>query len=86
MDKKLLHGAHTALVTPMKDGAVSYDDLATLVSNQIASGISGVFMETHPNPKEALSDGPNAVPLAHMSGLLGMLKDIDELVKSGNII
>ena len=42
MDKKLLHGAHTALVTPMKDGAVSYDDLATLVSNQIASGISGV--------------------------------------------
>jgi 2-dehydro-3-deoxyphosphooctonate aldolase (KDO 8-P synthase) len=52
----------------------------------VASGISGVFMETHPNPKEALSDGPNAVPLAHMSGLLGMLKDIDELVKSGNII
>ena len=52
----------------------------------VASGISGVFLETHPNPKEALSDGPNAVPLAHMSGLLGMLKDIDELVKSGNII
>ncbi|MDC0999875.1 3-deoxy-8-phosphooctulonate synthase [Methylophilaceae bacterium] len=52
----------------------------------VASGIAGVFMETHPNPKEALSDGPNAVPLAHMSGLLGMLKDIDELVKSGNII
>ena len=52
----------------------------------VASGISGIFMETHPNPKEALSDGPNAVPLAHMSGLLGMLKDIDELVKSGNII
>ena len=52
----------------------------------VASGISGVFMETHPNPKEALSDGPNAVPLAHMSGLLGMLKGIDELVKSGNII
>ena len=52
----------------------------------VASGISGVFMETHPNPKEALSDGPNAVPLDHMSELLGMLKDIDELVKSGNII
>ena len=52
----------------------------------VASGISGVFMETHPNPKEALSDGPNAVPLDHMSGLLGMLKDIDELVKSRNII
>ena len=52
----------------------------------VASGISGVFMETHPNPKEALSDGPNAVPLAHMSELLGMLKDIDALVKSRNII
>ena len=52
----------------------------------VASGISGVFMETHPNPKEALSDGPNAVPLEHMSELLGMLKDIDALVKSGNII
>ena len=52
----------------------------------VASGISGVFMETHPNPKEALSDGPNAVPLNHMSELLGMLKDIDELVKSRNII
>ena len=52
----------------------------------VASGISGVFMETHPNPKEALSDGPNAVPLDHMDELLGMLKDIDELVKSRNII
>ena len=52
----------------------------------VASGISGVFMETHPNPKEALSDGPNAVPLDYMDELLGMLKDIDELVKSWNII
>ena len=52
----------------------------------VASGISGVFMETHPNPKEALSDGPNAVPLEHMSELLGTLKDIDELIKSRNII
>ena len=52
----------------------------------VASGISGVFMETHPNPKEALSDGPNAVPLDHMSELLGTLKDIDELVKSRNLI
>ena len=52
----------------------------------VASGISGIFMETHPNPKEALSDGPNAVPLEHMSELLGMLKDIDALVKSRNII
>ena len=42
MDKKLLHGAHTALITPMKDGAVSYADLESLVNAQLSSGISGV--------------------------------------------
>ena len=52
----------------------------------VASGISGVFMETHPNPKEALSDGPNAVPLESMGELLRTLKDIDELVKTRNIL
>jgi 2-dehydro-3-deoxyphosphooctonate aldolase (KDO 8-P synthase) len=52
----------------------------------VASGISGIFMETHPNPKEALSDGPNAVPLDNMSELLGTLKDIDELVKARNLL
>ena len=52
----------------------------------VASGISGVFMETHPNPKEALSDGPNAVPLDHMSELLRTLKDIDGLVKTRSLI
>ena len=52
----------------------------------VASGISGVFMETHPNPKEALSDGPNAVPLDNMSELLGTLKGIDELVKTRNLL
>jgi 2-dehydro-3-deoxyphosphooctonate aldolase (KDO 8-P synthase) len=43
-------------------------------------------METHPNPKEALSDGPNAVPLENMSGLLNTLKDIDALVKTRNVL
>ena len=52
----------------------------------VASGISGVFMETHPNPKEALSDGPNAVPLDNMSELLRTLKDIDGLVKTRNLL
>ena len=42
MDKKLLHGAHTALITPMKDRAVSYADLENLVARQLNSGISGV--------------------------------------------
>ena len=52
----------------------------------VASGISGVFMETHPNPKEALSDGPNAVPLDQMRELLRTLKDIDELIKKRDLI
>lgn len=48
----------------------------------VAAGVSGVFMETHPNPEVALSDGPNAWPLDHMQGLLEQLKQIDETVKS----
>ena len=46
-----------------------------------AVGIAGLFMETHPNPEEALSDGPNAMPLAHMKQLLGTLVSIDKNVK-----
>jgi 2-dehydro-3-deoxyphosphooctonate aldolase (KDO 8-P synthase) len=47
----------------------------------VASGIAGLFMETHPNPAKALSDGPNAWPLDRMGDLLGTLKELDELVK-----
>jgi 2-dehydro-3-deoxyphosphooctonate aldolase (KDO 8-P synthase) len=46
-----------------------------------AVGIAGLFMETHPNPGEALSDGPNAMPLAHMASLLETLVSIDTNVK-----
>ena len=46
-----------------------------------AVGIAGLFMETHPNPDEALSDGPNAMPLAHMAALLETLVAIDRNVK-----
>jgi 2-dehydro-3-deoxyphosphooctonate aldolase (KDO 8-P synthase) len=48
----------------------------------MAVGISGIFMETHPNPAKALSDGPNAVPLAKMKGLLSQLVAIDRTVKA----
>ena len=48
----------------------------------IAVGISGQFMETHPDPAHAMSDGPNAVPLHKMAELLESLKGIDQLVKS----
>ena len=48
----------------------------------VSCGIAGIFMETHPNPKEALSDGPNAVPLNEMTNLLETLKELDQIVKS----
>jgi 2-dehydro-3-deoxyphosphooctonate aldolase (KDO 8-P synthase) len=47
----------------------------------VASGIAGVFMETHPRPAEALSDGPNAWPLARMEPLLTTLAELDRAVK-----
>ncbi len=47
----------------------------------VASGISGIFMETHPDPAKAWSDGPNAWPLDKMKSLLATLKEIDALVK-----
>jgi 2-dehydro-3-deoxyphosphooctonate aldolase (KDO 8-P synthase) len=48
----------------------------------VAVGISGLFMETHPDPSKALSDGPNAVPLHRMKELLESLVAIDSVVKS----
>ena len=47
----------------------------------VAAGIAGLFMETHPDPANAMSDGPNAVPLAHMKELLTTLVEIDRIVK-----
>ena len=48
----------------------------------VAVGISGLFMETHPNPAEAMSDGPNAVPLGRMKELLTTLIALDRVVKA----
>jgi 2-dehydro-3-deoxyphosphooctonate aldolase (KDO 8-P synthase) len=48
----------------------------------VAAGVSGLFMETHPDPERALSDGPNAWPLDRMEDLLVTLRAIDEVVKS----
>jgi len=48
----------------------------------VAAGVSGLFMETHPDPDQALSDGPNAWPLQRMAALLETLKEIDKVVKS----
>ena len=51
----------------------------------VAVGVSGLFMETHPNPAKALSDGPNAVPLNRMKDLLATLVALDNVVKTGNV-
>jgi 2-dehydro-3-deoxyphosphooctonate aldolase (KDO 8-P synthase) len=48
----------------------------------VAAGIAGVFMETHPDPNKALSDGPNAWPLPRMRALLEALRDIDQVTKA----
>ena len=52
----------------------------------IAAGVSGLFMETHPDPARALSDGPNAWPLARMAELLATLKALDEVVKRDGFV
>lgn len=52
----------------------------------IAVGISGVFMETHPNPAQAMSDGPNAVPLSRMRELLATMIELDRVVKKNGFL
>ncbi len=52
----------------------------------VAVGVAGLFMETHPDPAKALSDGPNSWPLARMRDLLATLRDIDALVKRGGFM
>ena len=49
----------------------------------VAAGVSGIFMETHPDPSVALSDGPNAWPLGDMRALLATLQSIDATIKAG---
>lgn len=52
----------------------------------IAAGIAGVFMETHPNPSKAMSDGPNAFPLGHLKTLLRTMQVLDAAVKQQGLI
>jgi 2-dehydro-3-deoxyphosphooctonate aldolase (KDO 8-P synthase) len=52
----------------------------------IAVGVAGIFMETHPDPAKALSDGPNAVPLKHMRALLETLVELDRITKKNGFL
>jgi 2-dehydro-3-deoxyphosphooctonate aldolase (KDO 8-P synthase) len=58
------------------------EHVPVLARAAVAAGVSGLFMETHPDPATALSDGPNAWPLGQLEGLLQRLQAIDTLVKS----
>lgn len=58
------------------------EHVPVLARAAVAAGVAGLFMETHPNPDKALSDGPNAWPLPKLANLLEMLQQIDRVVKS----
>ena len=58
--------------------------IPVLARAAVAVGVAGLFMETHPNPEQALSDGPNSWPLAQMESLLVVLKRLDEVVKAAS--
>jgi len=62
------------------------EHVPVLARAAVASGIAGIFMETHADPDKALSDGPNAWPLHRMQELLAVLVDLDKLVKKAGFI
>jgi 2-dehydro-3-deoxyphosphooctonate aldolase (KDO 8-P synthase) len=62
------------------------EHVPVLARAAVASGIAGIFMETHPDPAQALSDGPNAWPLHKMRDLLEVLVDLDKLLKKAGFI
>ena len=56
--------------------------MPVLARAAVAAGVAGLFMETHPDPSKALSDGPNAWPLERMPSLLATLVELDRAAKS----
>jgi 2-dehydro-3-deoxyphosphooctonate aldolase (KDO 8-P synthase) len=62
------------------------EHIPVLARAAVAAGVSGVFMETHPKPDEALCDGPNSWPLALMGELLETLAELDRTVKKNGFI
>ena len=60
--------------------------IPVLARAAVAAGVAGLFMETHPDPSKALSDGPNAWPLDKMSALLETLVSIDAIIKQGEFL
>ncbi len=80
----VVYDATHSVQLPGGQGAASggqREFVPVLARAAVAAGVAGLFMETHPNPEKALSDGPNSWPLAKMRDLLSTLRDIDALVK-----
>jgi 2-dehydro-3-deoxyphosphooctonate aldolase (KDO 8-P synthase) len=84
MDCPVVYDATHSVQQPGGQGGASggqREFVPVLARAAIASGVAGVFMETHPQPEKALSDGPNSWPLDQMRALLETLKAIDTTVK-----
>ena len=85
----VVYDATHSVQLPGGQGAVSggqREFVPVLARAAVAAGISGLFMETHPNPSKALSDGPNAFPLGNLKALLKTLMALDETVKQQGLI
>ncbi|MDP3560853.1 MAG: 3-deoxy-8-phosphooctulonate synthase [Legionellaceae bacterium] len=81
----VVYDATHSVQLPGGQGSVSggqRDFIPTLARAAVAAGIAGIFMETHPNPDKALSDGPNSWPLDKMKALLEQLIAIDKITKN----
>ncbi len=69
-----------------KSSAGQREMVPVLARAAIAAGVAGLFMETHPDPAAALSDGPNAVPLRHIKALLESLLELDQVTKRHGLL
>ena len=82
---KIVFDATHSVQQPGGQGATSggqREMVPVLARAAVAAGVDGVFMETHPRPEVALSDGPNMIPLHHMEEMIETLLDIDSVVKA----
>ena len=85
----VVYDATHSVQLPGGQGTVSggqREFVPVLARAALATGVAGLFMETHPTPETALSDGPNAWPLPKMKALLTTLRDIDALVKKAGFL
>jgi 2-dehydro-3-deoxyphosphooctonate aldolase (KDO 8-P synthase) len=85
----VVYDATHSVQLPGGQGTVSggqREFVPVLARAAVAAGVSGLFMETHPDPSKAMSDGPNAFPLGHLKSLLKTLMVLDEAVKRQGLI